>query len=227
MKTERDDQNFLMDFNDPNQLDFRWVRIYRARLHEILAQVAAMAYAPQPLTPAQQQLAAMRGPAANFIQANMNALSREEKMKENLLRNPKLLDDMIAVSFLDPTLLIKKLTRYKFIQTSMTGPTRKEGPVLRLVIDLLAMEDSFEAALAVEHAEDKLINKQFSVLDEGGLAKSGIKSMLTQYYNWIRNADPDHGRENDPYKMIEEISLINRSRRNFRLLRDWTDKRPW
>jgi len=105
-------------------------------------------------------------------------------------------------------------------------PERGEGPFLRLVMDLLRMEDVFESRLAVEHAEDKLINKQFPLLDENNLTKSEIGS-FKQFLPCILTENPDNKQENNAYTLLSEISLINRSRRNFRLLRDWTGKRPW
>jgi hypothetical protein len=91
-----------------------------------------------------------------------------------------------------------------------------------LILDLLDKEDTFERQLAVEHVEDKLINKQVSLLDEENLAQSQNGDPTSNFFEEISN--PSVGQI---YKMIEETSLINRTRRNFRLLRDWQKKRPW
>lgn len=91
-----------------------------------------------------------------------------------------------------------------------------------LVLDLLDKEDTFERQLAVEHVEDKLINKQVSLLDEENLAQSQNGGPTSNFLEEISNPSVDQ-----IYKMIEETSLVNRTRRNFRLLRDWQKKRPW
>jgi hypothetical protein len=91
-----------------------------------------------------------------------------------------------------------------------------------LILDLLDKEDTFERQLAVEHVEDKLINKQVSLLDEENLAQSQNGDPTSNFFEEISNPSVDQ-----IYKMIEETSLVNRTRRNFRLLRDWQKKRPW
>jgi hypothetical protein len=70
--------------------------------------------------------------------------------------------------------------------------------------------------------EDKLINKQVSLLDEENLAQSQNGDPTSNFIEEISNPSVDQ-----IYKMIEETSLVNRTRRNFRLLRDWQKKRPW
>ncbi|KAE9380728.1 hypothetical protein N431DRAFT_135039 [Stipitochalara longipes BDJ] len=206
-------ENFPLNPSDPNKNDLWWVWPCRQRLHSVLGQVADMGYAKPPVTQAQSQLSAMRGLAGSIAQLNLNPLSREEIVRANLSRNPKLLDEMID-----------------FVHTSMSGPGERYDPFLRLVIDLLDKEDTFESKLAVEHVEDKLINKQVSFFDVDNLAMN-ISGDPSTYFSWLVNPQ---GRtafndvlENKIYKIIEEASLVNRTRRNFRLLRDWQDRRPW
>ncbi|KAH7410709.1 hypothetical protein BKA64DRAFT_360843 [Cadophora sp. MPI-SDFR-AT-0126] len=105
-----------------------------------------------------------------------------------------------------------------------------------LLMGLIRREDEFEAKLAVEHYEDKLITKQFSLLDE---------QSFTEHRKWeadisieFQNEAFDPPQEGQPknsfqemedvvFKIFQDMGLVNRHRRNFRLLRDWIGKRPW
>jgi len=88
-------------------------------------------------------------------------------------------------------------------------------------------EDTFEKALLDEHVEDKLINKQIILVDEVGMVTGS-----SRHFTYSESlGDPNDARlaagRSLLDKLLPEISLLNRQRRNFRLLRDWTNGRPW
>lgn len=92
----------------------------------------------------------------------------------------------------------------------------------KLVVDLLAKEDRFEKALTMEHVEDKLINKQIILQDEEAfLKKERVLNEMPIYEDML---EPHW---NIAYQTLEDISLLNRQRRNFRYCRDWNGERPW
>jgi hypothetical protein len=96
----------------------------------------------------------------------------------------------------------------------------------RLAIDLLIKEDKFEKALTVEHVEDRLINKQVSLKDESSFVRT------TDMFNSVMESADNRDREIYPdlfiYEILGDIALVNRQRRNFRLIRDWSSRgRPW
>jgi hypothetical protein len=101
-----------------------------------------------------------------------------------------------------------------------------QHPFEHLIIDLLVKEDTFERQLATEHVEDMLINKQISTFDEENFAQTSY----APHYHFHHLNDPVYFYskvESWTYKVLEETALVNRQRRNFRLLRDWQKKRPW
>ena len=99
----------------------------------------------------------------------------------------------------------------------------KDTPFARLMVDLLAKEDKCEKALTVEHVEDKLIYKQILMQDE--------ESYLNDL-NAIVDIPVLFDTRNYPHgflhRIVGDIALLNRQRRNFRLFRDWQEGgRPW
>lgn len=96
------------------------------------------------------------------------------------------------------------------------------NPFERLILDLLEREDRFERQLAIEHVEDILIDKQVTLYDEDNMAQGSRDQRVA-----IGNLDLPTSYEEKTYKVLEETALVNRQRRNFRLLRDWQQKRPW
>jgi hypothetical protein len=100
-------------------------------------------------------------------------------------------------------------------------------PLERLLIDLLDKEDTFERKLTVEHIEDRLVNKQIALLDDEFAVNH--PHTLRGVYDWA-NEYKEKGFEDTEiylYKILGDIALTNRQRRNFRLIRDWTGGRPW
>lgn len=81
----------------------------------------------------------------------------------------------------------------------------------------------FEKALATEHVEDKLINKQVVMHDEetyiGGV---NIRTEGVYFFDEFQTS------WDFVYEVLGNIALVNRQRRNFRLFRDWQPGfRPW
>lgn len=103
-------------------------------------------------------------------------------------------------------------------------------PFERLLMDLLAKENTFERLLAQEHIEDRLIHKQIVPFDELDITGGPQYSA----YDIDDAFDEQDGQvatgiwlENFIYKIAPAISLVNRQRRNYRLLRDWIEERSW
>jgi hypothetical protein len=111
----------------------------------------------------------------------------------------------------------------------------QEHPFERLMMDLLEKEDSFEQALTVEHVEDKLINKQIVVFDEQYVMNASRgnltpNAMPTSIRNMVLNHDEGHFASkfmDRTYRLLADMSHLNRQRRNFRLMRGWIHRRPW
>lgn len=92
--------------------------------------------------------------------------------------------------------------------------------------NLRAEEKFFEETLQLEHVEDVLINKRVCVRDE----PYELNQVLTLDYDpgWDPlSTEYNLLEENVVYKTVQKIGEINRHRRNFKLLRDWSKKRPW
>ncbi|CZR52381.1 uncharacterized protein PAC_02258 [Phialocephala subalpina] len=106
------------------------------------------------------------------------------------------------------------------IQDQMDA-TMRQNPFERLVLDLLDKENTFERLLSVEHVDDKLINKQISLLDEEN---------VVQGPRTVDELDSMHGgsHDNTILKLLQDVSFVNRQRRNWRLFKDWSPgHRPW
>lgn len=100
-------------------------------------------------------------------------------------------------------------------------------------MELLRLENAFELALTAEHVEDKLFTKQILGLSEevglttgiypetGGVDKYAVED------NWLLSEGPGRRFEEFALELCKSFSLVNRQRRNFRLLRDWIGVRPW
>jgi hypothetical protein len=102
-------------------------------------------------------------------------------------------------------------------------------PFERLLMDLLDKEDSFERLLAEEHVEDRLIDKQVVPYDELDMAQGPEYNAYDVNATFINLEGLPTGTllENFIYKILPGISLVNRQRRNFRLMREWIRNRPW
>src|ERR1700709_2538155 len=92
---------------------------------------------------------------------------------------------------------------------------------------LLFHGDNFERRMDVEHIEDCLIEQRVVIPDE-----------FWEVSNWMQGT---HGVqipnpygvpaeivwENEVFTVLRKIAEVNRCRRNYLLLRDWSKKRPW
>lgn len=97
-------------------------------------------------------------------------------------------------------------------------------------MDLLAKEDTLERLLSQEHIEDRLIHKQivpFDELDMTGGPDYGALDIDSAFQEEDGKVATGILLENFIYKIAPAISLVNRQRRNFRLLREWIEERPW
>jgi hypothetical protein len=87
---------------------------------------------------------------------------------------------------------------------------------------LLQHADEWEERMDAEHVEDMLIDKRVVLRDEWYELDKLLDSTSRQ---------PDISKmptsENTLYQVLPEISRVNRHRRNFLLLRDWSKRRPW
>jgi hypothetical protein len=107
-------------------------------------------------------------------------------------------------------------------------------PADRLAIDLLMKEDRFEKALTVEHVEDTLINKQVAMKDEESWVRTPERLSGVREFSDLNDTDEAYP-WNFVYEILGDIALVNRQRRNFRLVRDWgggvpgplSGGRPW
>ena len=102
-------------------------------------------------------------------------------------------------------------------------------PFERLVMDLLEREDTFEQLLTHEHVEDRLINKQIVPHDELDIVQGpeyDLRALDNSFDGSKENPSGIH-LENFIHKVAGSISLVNRQRRNFRLIREWIKHRPW
>lgn len=94
-------------------------------------------------------------------------------------------------------------------------------------MDLIEREDAFEHRLTHEHAEDKLLNKQFVVFDELGIMETRDWDIYGVRHS-LETADGAGFLMQDFIcRIASGIALVNRQRRNFRLMRDWIGRRPW
>jgi hypothetical protein len=99
-------------------------------------------------------------------------------------------------------------------------------PHERLVMDLLGKEDTIERLLTDEHVEDKLINKQVVPYDELSIINGPEYSPLNVEASFNESGS---GVRFDTFihQVTKGISLVNRQKRNFRLMREWLRDRPW
>ena len=99
-------------------------------------------------------------------------------------------------------------------------------PFERLIMDLLRLENTFEKQLTVEHVEDKLISKQIIPMDELAIIQqSYTPENIMQGYADIQG---EASRLDILiHALSRDVAFVNRQRRNFRLMRDWSGLRPW
>ncbi|KAF4637207.1 hypothetical protein G7Y89_g870 [Cudoniella acicularis] len=100
-------------------------------------------------------------------------------------------------------------------------------PFERLLVDLISRENAFEKALAVEHVEDKLIDKQVCLVDEPELQRTSGERGYLWLDGWLDDSFTVLNLERLVYSIFLKTNFINRQRRNFRLLREWSSYRPW
>ena len=91
---------------------------------------------------------------------------------------------------------------------------------------LLFHGDEFERRMDVEHVEDCLIENRVVVRDEFWDLSQWMKGSGGLHVPDVSGMYEDDISENVIH-VVRKISEVNRSRRNYLLLRDWDHKRPW
>jgi hypothetical protein len=94
-------------------------------------------------------------------------------------------------------------------------------------MDLIEREDGFEHRLTHEHAEDRLLNKQFVAFDELSIMESREWDILGVRQSVEAAEGAGFLMQHFICRIASGIALVNRQRRNFRLMRDWIGRRPW
>lgn len=101
-------------------------------------------------------------------------------------------------------------------------------PFERLILDLISKEDAFENMQHMDHLEDMHASKRVAVLDEVRISRNPEDYNLQEV---IRQLDTPGTFLNDveeyAYKVLGDTAAMNRQRRNFRVIRDWNNGRPW
>jgi hypothetical protein len=208
----------ILDATDLNFLEMSWILNSRTVILWILEQIAALAFAEPQQSRVSPQLGIMW-----IFQLSLDGLSRKEMIEHNLSMMLDCLIGWLLWVLIFPAIMRSSLTKFQLLDELLS-----QNDLERLLLDLLDKEDTFERELAVEHVEDKIINKQMAVYDEESLAQSTNSGNATEYLLTQHKSGSKAGAVEDKlYKTFEEMSLINRTRRNFRLLRDWQGKRPW
>jgi virulence-associated protein VagC len=95
-------------------------------------------------------------------------------------------------------------------------------PYERLLLELLDQQDTFERLLAVEHVDDKLMNKQVSVFEEEDIVLHPQPEKTDDLSAQIDEFEPRF------FGVLHDIAFVNRQRRIWRLFKDWNPgHRPW
>lgn len=95
-------------------------------------------------------------------------------------------------------------------------------PYERLILELLDQQDTFERLLAIDHIDDKLVNKQISMFDEEDLI---LRPEAWQPDDLNRLATKEEPRLRT---LLHDMAFVNRQRRYWRLFKDWNPAhRPW
>ncbi|KAH7346327.1 hypothetical protein BKA65DRAFT_537021 [Rhexocercosporidium sp. MPI-PUGE-AT-0058] len=213
-----------------------WLRVSRKNIVAALEVVATIATFRPGVSPEEldRSILTMR---EERTEAGLRPLTNEEEVEERELL-VKLNGEKTIKQKLDENFAEKDFLFLDGLQKEMSERLMEEMALDPLLIDLIRREDDFEAALAVEHYEEKLITKQISIIDEQQLAETDgwMPSTSIQSLNDAFDApeiDKDGKRnqlkelETIIFKLFHDMSLVNRHRRDFRLLRDWAGKRPW
>ncbi|PVH78457.1 hypothetical protein DL98DRAFT_573191 [Cadophora sp. DSE1049] len=209
-----------------------WVRNSKKNIVSALESVALLA-CHRPADPTEEELLDQKIREMN--QGNEEPMGEEEEREiRAVLRKygvekstSEKIDDNFkeqGLPFLD--VLIREM-KVRLVEETHLDP---------LLMDLIRREDEFEAKLAVEHYEDKLVTKQFSLLDEQSFAehRKWEPEFSIEFLNDLFDPTPEGQQkhvyrelEDTVFKIFQDMGLVNRHRRNFRLLRDWIGKRPW
>ncbi|KAJ5040911.1 uncharacterized protein L3040_005470 [Drepanopeziza brunnea f. sp. 'multigermtubi'] len=226
---------FSVDPRDANNSQATWLGKARARIQDTLEAVAVIACQPLDNRPLGQRLQERLSRRAARHAAGLPRLtSREEALAEATIFRGNIAVDAVGslqrlianvqaqgAAFLD-SLIAEIDARLQADENDHIDP---------LLLDLISREDAFERALTVEHYEDKLINKQVSVLDESRITEEEWLRSWSIERDFIDQLKPGGTlaeQERYVYKVLGDMSLVNRHRRNFRLLRDWAvNMRPW
>ncbi|KAL2069505.1 hypothetical protein VTL71DRAFT_14184 [Oculimacula yallundae] len=207
----------------------KWVRGIRKNVLNALEGVATLAcYRPDPTEAELRRY--IRDMRKERAEAGLRPLTEEEEEEEVELEL-KYAREKTFQERLDANFEEKGFNLLGGLEKDLIERLTVENHLDPLIMDLVRREDEFEAALALEHYEDKLINKQVSVLAE---------EQITQVRPWeprltVKGLNGSFEREEDGtlknaedevYKYLQDMGLVNRHRRDFRLLRDWMGKRP-
>lgn len=102
-------------------------------------------------------------------------------------------------------------------------------PFERLLLDVLDKEDTFERQLSQEHINDTLIHKQIVPYDELDIVQGPDEDPfeLASTFDSTRKFPRGMLLEEFIYKISPALSLVDRQRRNYRLMREWSKDRDW
>lgn len=92
---------------------------------------------------------------------------------------------------------------------------------------MLRLAEEFDCLDDKEHVEDILIEKRVVVRDEWWELSNWMKH--TDGMNFLTRKKEGRGEREFSHvtTLLSMMSQVNRCRRNYRLLRDWSKKRSW
>ncbi|KAL5318879.1 hypothetical protein ACEPPN_013947 [Leptodophora sp. 'Broadleaf-Isolate-01'] len=225
------------DFScNPSNSSANWVRNSRKNIVNALEFVATRACFRPGLTKDEIDSKILDRQKAR-AEAGLRPLTEYEEMEERDLLL-KVDDEKTVEQKLDENFAEKGFLFLEALQREMTERLMEETGLDPLLMDLIRRENDFESALAVENYEDKLITKQISLLDEQQLSdtqawssKTSVQGLNAGFEPLVPSQGGDKrqlkGLENTIFRFFHDMALVNRHRRDFRLLRDWAGQRPW
>ncbi|PBP20954.1 hypothetical protein BUE80_DR008241 [Diplocarpon rosae] len=229
------DENFRLNKADEDHDKMRFLQSSRRRIRDTLLRVAGVATRRLDDRPAflrlQERLAARAARAAAGLEPLTAA--EEDAEEERIFQATLPPDNLTAAERLDANVRIRGVAFLddlievrSDLKPLSNDPTNHLDPLL---LDLAIREDAFERALAVEHYEDKLISKQVSIIDEQrtAISQRWLPNWSIEFFNSFDSGSRFGDQHKMVYKTLNDMSLVNRHRRGFRLLRDWVGRRPW
>ncbi|KAI6715175.1 hypothetical protein JHW43_002293 [Diplocarpon mali] len=225
-------EDFELNTSDKDHNKMRFLQFSRRRIRDTLLQVADIATRRLDDRPAflriQDRLAARASRAA----AGLEPLTAEEEdaEEERLFQANLPPESLSAGERLDVNVGLRGVAFLDGLieEIDCRLSDDPENHLDPLLLDLACREDAFERALAVEHYEDKLISKQVSIIDEQrtAVSKSWSPSWSVEFFNNFNSGSRFGDQHKMVYKTLNDMSLVNRHRRGFRLSRDWVGRRP-